>query len=103
MAFNSTTSVSVSVTAGDRNQDATRPDNIPKAPTPVAIRKIATTRPSDVIGYRSPYETQRDKLREELTLAELAAHDARIEVLHVEGILGLPTAAISHRSRFSIP
>jgi len=35
---------------------------------------------------RTTYETQRDKLREELTLAELATHDAKIEAFDVEGI-----------------
>ena len=40
---------------------------------------------------RATYETQRDKLREELTLAELATHDAKIEAFDVEGIPGLPS------------
>jgi hypothetical protein len=40
---------------------------------------------------RTTYETQRDKLREELTLAELATHDAKIEAFDVEGIQGLPS------------
>ena len=34
---------------------------------------------------RTTYETQRDKLREELTIAEFAAHDAKIEAFDVEG------------------
>jgi hypothetical protein len=40
---------------------------------------------------RTTYETQRDKLREELTLTELATHDAKIEAFDVEGIQGLPS------------
>jgi len=40
---------------------------------------------------RTTYETQRDKLLEDLTLAELATHDAKIEAFDVEGIQGLPS------------
>jgi hypothetical protein len=37
---------------------------------------------------RTTYEKQRDRIREELALAELELHDARIDSLDVEGVLG---------------
>jgi hypothetical protein len=37
---------------------------------------------------RTTYEKQRDRIREELALAELELHDARIESLDVQGVLG---------------
>ena len=48
---------------------------------------------------RTTYETQRDKLREELTLAELAAHDAKIEAFDVEGILGFAEHLVANAGR----
>jgi len=48
---------------------------------------------------RTTYETQRDKLREELTIAELAAHDAKIEAFDVEGILGFAEHLVEHAGR----
>jgi putative transposase len=43
--------------------------------------------------------TQRDKLRQELTLAELAAHEAKIEAFDVEGILGFAEHLLANAGR----
>lgn len=48
---------------------------------------------------RTTYETQRDKLRQELTLAELAAHDAKIESFDVEGVLGFAEHLVANAGR----
>jgi len=48
---------------------------------------------------RSTYEKQRDKLREELTLAELAAHEAKIEQFDVEGVLGFAEHLVTNAGR----
>ena len=46
-----------------------------------------------------PNETQRDKLRQELTVAELAAHEAKIEAFDVEGILGFAEHLVANAGR----
>lgn len=48
---------------------------------------------------RTTYETQRDRLREELTLAELAAHEAKIEAFNVEGILDFAEHLVANAGR----
>jgi len=48
---------------------------------------------------RTTYATQRDKLREESTLAELAAHEARIEAFDAEGILGFAEHLVANAAR----
>ena len=48
---------------------------------------------------RTTYETQRDKLRQQLTLAELAAHDAKIEAFDVEGVLGFAEHLVANAGR----
>ena len=44
----------------------------------------------------SVYERQRDKLTEELTIAELELHDARIDDLDVEGLLAFAEHLMSN-------
>ena len=48
---------------------------------------------------RATYETQRDKLREELMLAELVAHEAKIDAFDVEGILGFAEHLVANAGR----
>ncbi len=48
---------------------------------------------------RPAYERQRDRLREDIALAELEANDARLEELDVEGILGFAETVISNAAR----
>jgi hypothetical protein len=48
---------------------------------------------------RETYVSQRDKLREELVLADLQLHDARIEGLDVEAVLGFAEYLVSNAGR----
>lgn len=48
---------------------------------------------------RTTSDTQRDKLRQELTFAELAAHEAKIEEFDVEGILGFAEHLVTNAGR----
>ncbi len=48
---------------------------------------------------RPTYEQHRDKLREEIALAELALHDARIESIDVEGVLGFADHLLTNAAR----
>ena len=45
------------------------------------------------------YERQRDRIQEELTLAELELHEALIENIDVEGILGFAEHLLSNAAR----
>ena len=48
---------------------------------------------------QTTYEHQRDKLREELTLADVELHEARIEELDVEGIVGFAEHLLTNAAR----
>jgi site-specific DNA recombinase len=48
---------------------------------------------------RTTYEKQRDRIREELALAELELHDARIDSLDVEGVLGFADHMLGNAAR----
>lgn len=48
---------------------------------------------------RATYERQRDRIREEITLAELAVHDARIETIDIEGVLAFAEHILANAAR----
>jgi site-specific DNA recombinase len=48
---------------------------------------------------QATYERQRDKLREEITLAEMALSDARLAELDVEGVLGFAEHVLTNAGR----
>ena len=70
------------------------------------VRKLQAKldRLEDVFIYdraidRDTYTSQLDRLREELALADLELHDARIEGLDVEGVLGFAEFLIANAGR----
>ncbi|MEQ1897728.1 MAG: hypothetical protein ABL971_10130 [Vicinamibacterales bacterium] len=48
---------------------------------------------------RATYQRQRDKLREELTLAEIARQEAKANKFDVEGVMGFAEHLIEHAGR----
>ena len=48
---------------------------------------------------QTTYDEQRDKLREELALAELELHEMRLEELDIEGVLGLAEHLLTNAAR----
>jgi len=46
------------------------------------------------------YERQRDKLRQDLTLAQMSLHDASVEELDVESVLAFAEVTLTNASRF---
>jgi hypothetical protein len=54
----------------------------------------------DRVIDRRTYERQRDRLRERLTLAEIAAAEAVTEAIDIEGVLTFAKRALSEAARF---
>ena len=48
---------------------------------------------------QTTYDQQRDKLREELALADLELHDMRLEELDIEGVLGFAEHLLTNAAR----
>ena len=48
---------------------------------------------------QATYDRQRDKLREEMTLADIELHDAKLDELDVEGILGFADHLLTNAAR----